>query len=288
MIYVGTCGFSYKDWVGPFYPPKTRPAEMLPVYARRFRAVEIDSSYYGVPTERTVLSMASRTPADFRFSFKAPQTVTHPPDPTAGRVHDDASLLLESIEPMRSAGKLACVLVQFPNALRPDERGREYVRRVIDAFEGVRTVVEFRNGEWQEPATLEMLQAIGASYCNVDMPQLDGLMRPSSDTTGTIGYVRFHGRNAKTWWRGTNVTRYNYFYTTQELVPWADRIAEIEAQAGDTYVFFNNHANGKAAQNAEMLEALLEERYGADAADAIARVAGDADPEQASFDFEVP
>ena len=74
VIYVGTCGFSYKEWIGPFYPAKIKPAEMLPYYAREFRAVEIDSSYYGVPSPRTTESMAGRTPADFRFSFKMPQT----------------------------------------------------------------------------------------------------------------------------------------------------------------------------------------------------------------------
>jgi uncharacterized protein YecE (DUF72 family) len=285
VIYVGTCGFSYKEWIGPLYPPKIKPAEMLPYYAQRFPAVEIDSSYYGVPNVKTVESMARRTPPEFRFSFKAPQTVTHPPEGGATRhVHEDAQLLREALEPMTAVGKLACVLLQFANGFKPEGDARSYVARAIEAFDGFSVVVEFRNRQWQTPETLEFLREHDAGYCNVDMPHLDGLLAPSSDATGGIGYVRFHGRNAKTWWRGSNVTRYDYLYDADELVPWTGRVAEIEAQTKQTYVFFNNHANGKAAKNAEMFEALLDEAYGEQAGEVVAHAKGDA-VEQAAFDF---
>jgi uncharacterized protein YecE (DUF72 family) len=275
VIYVGTCGFSYKDWIGPFYPPKTKPAEMLAYYARAFCAVEIDSSYYGVPASGTVASMAVRTPAGFRFSFKVPQTVTHPPDASFGRIHGDAKLFRESLEPMVRAGKLACVLAQFPNAFKPDGDGERYVARVVDGFEGLPVVVEFRNRLWQRNETIELLRDLGAGYCNVDMPHLEGLLAPSSDAAGSVGYVRFHGRNARMWWQGSNVTRYDYAYAPDELVPWTDRIAEIEAQTKNTYVFFNNHANGQAPRNAEMIASLLDKRYGRQARNVIAHAAGD-------------
>jgi uncharacterized protein YecE (DUF72 family) len=275
VIYVGTCGFSYKDWVGPFYPPKVKAGEMLGYYAREFCAVEIDSSYYGVPSPRTVESMARRTPPDFRFSFKVPQTVTHPSEKAPLHVHDDARLLRQSLAPLESVGKLACVLAQFPNAFKPDGGRESYIERVVDAFEGVPVVVEFRNRLWQRPETIALLRALGAGYCNVDMPRLEGLLGPSSEVTGPVGYVRFHGRNTATWWRGTNVTRYDYSYTPQELVPWTDRIAEIEAQTEQTFVFFNNHANGQAPRNAEMIASLLDERYGAGARNVVAHATGD-------------
>jgi uncharacterized protein YecE (DUF72 family) len=284
VIYVGTCGFAYKDWLGPFYPAKTKPVEMLPFYARAFRAVEIDSSYYGVPGPRSVASMVARTPPGFRFSFKAPQTVTHPADPTSLTVHPDANLLLEGIEPARSAGKLACVLLQFPNAFKPEGNRETYVRHAVESFNGVAVVVEFRNVRWQRPQTLAMLAELGAGYCNVDMPRLEGLLHPSTDVTGPVGYVRFHGRNAKTWWRGTNVTRYDYLYTADELVPWTDRIADIEEQARDTYVFFNNHANAKSARNAEMMGDLLDDRYGTAAAEVVAHAEGGL-PEQPALEL---
>ncbi len=275
MIYVGTCGFSYRDWIGSFYPPKTRPGEMLALYARAFPAVEIDSSYYGVPESRTVESMTRRTPDGFRFSFKAPQTVTHPPDPASLRVHDDAKALVSALQPALAAEKLACVLAQFPNAFRPTLEREEYLRRVVAAFGGLPVVVEFRNRQWQRSETIDLLRELGAGYANVDMPNLEGLLAPSSDVTGAVGYVRFHGRNARTWWKGSNVTRYDYLYSPDELVPWADRIAEIEAQSPDTYVFFNNHANGQAPRNAETIVALLDRRYGPYARDHVAHAPDD-------------
>jgi uncharacterized protein YecE (DUF72 family) len=261
--------------VGPFYPPKIKASEMLGYYAREFSAVEIDSSYYGVPTVQTVESMAARTPESFRFSFKVPQTVTHTPDPGAS-IHDDAGVFCASLQPMLKARKLACVLAQFPNAFKPETHGRDYLRRVADALAGLPLVVEFRNRRWQQPETLELLHRLGIGYCNADMPALEGLLAPSADVTSNVGYVRFHGRNARQWWRGSNVTRYDYEYTPQELVPWTDRIAEIDDRASATYVFFNNHANGRAPRNAEMLAAMLAERYGVRADNAIAKGRGEA------------
>ncbi|MDQ2873218.1 MAG: DUF72 domain-containing protein [Candidatus Eremiobacteraeota bacterium] len=272
MIYVGTCGYSYKDWIGPFYPGKIKPAEMLGHYAQRFAAVEIDASYYGVLAERTIAAMASRTPKQFRFCFKAPQTVTHAPDPNAA-VHPDARAFQGSLQPMRKAGKLGAVLLQFPNGFKPTERTHTYLERLVETFDDLPLVAEFRNREWQNPATLTFLQRLGVGWCNVDMPQLDTLMHPSSDATSRVGYVRMHGRNAAQWWTGTNVTRYQYTYELEELEPWTDRIAEIDAATDETYAFFNNHARGGAAQNAEALEALLELRYGSHASAALAQPA---------------
>jgi uncharacterized protein YecE (DUF72 family) len=268
VIYVGTCGFSYRDWIGPFYPSGTKGRDMLALYGRRFPAVEIDSSYYGVPAASTVAAMNAHTPPAFRFSFKLPQTVTHPSD--RSQLHGDAALLRENLRPVSESGKLACVLAQFPHGFRPERESVSYLKRVVNAFEDLPVVVEFRNAAWQTPETIELLRDAGAGYCNVDMPRLDGLLAPSSDVTSAVGYVRFHGRNTKQWWRGTNVTRYAYEYSTDELVPWTDRIAEIDAQAADTYVFFNNHAAGRAASNAETIEMLLDDRYGDAAATVVA------------------
>jgi uncharacterized protein YecE (DUF72 family) len=266
MIYVGTCGYAYKDWIGPFYPGKIKSAEMLPFYTRRFRAVEIDSSYYGVPAPTTIAAMNARTPPDFRFAFKAPQTVTHAPEGARMRLHPDAALLSENIEPLREAGKLAAVLLQFPNGFKPVGSSQEYLRKIVDGFDGLPLVAEFRHRDWQTPATFELLRELGVGWCNVDLPRYDVLPLPSSDATAQVGYVRMHGRNAAMWWVGDNVTRYDYNYDPGELAAWTDRIAEIDAQTEQTFVFFNNHANGQAAGNAELLEHLLEEHYGDEAA----------------------
>jgi uncharacterized protein YecE (DUF72 family) len=270
VIYVGTCGYSYKDWVGPFYPATIKPAEMLQFYAQRFSAVEIDATYYGVLSEKTVANMAARTPDNFRFCFKVPQTLTHGPV-TEGRIHDDAALFRASVEPMQIAKKLGCALVQFPNAFRPGAQAESHVRRVVEALEGLAVVVEFRNAAWQNGGTFAMLSEIGAGWCNVDMPSLETLMAPGADASGPVGYVRFHGRNAAQWWTGTNVTRYAYDYRPAELEPWVDRIADVAANAQETFAFFNNHARGSAARDAETLEKMLSERYGPAARANLAR-----------------
>jgi uncharacterized protein YecE (DUF72 family) len=264
VIYVGTCGYAYRDWVGPFYPKglqRITPAEYLSFYASRFSAVEIDSSYYHVPKWANVHAMNRKTPPEFRFSFKAPATVTHPPE-VRSRVHDDAKLLADRLSSLRSSGKLVCILAQFPNSFGATETNEEYVRNTVTAFDGIPVVVEFRHRGWQTPRTIAFVRDIGAGYCNVDMPSYPTLLAPSEDATSGIGYVRLHGRNAQTWWTGTNVTRYDYEYGEEELVPWSDRIADLEAQTQQTMVFFNNHARGQAPKNAAMLVKLLSERYG--------------------------
>ena len=268
MIYVGTCGYAYKDWLGPFYPTTTRQNEMLPYYAECFRAVEIDASYYGVLRPETLAAMSTRTPADFRFCFKVPQTVSHPPDSTVKRVHDDASAFVESVAPVGDAGKFGCALLQFPNGFKRTETTEAYLRRAIEALQPLRLVAEFRNREWQTPQTYELLCELGVGWCNVDMPGYETLMRPSSDATSAVGYVRFHGRNASQWWTGDNTSRYDYDYQPGELEPWTDRVAEIDERVEQTYAFFNNHARGNAARNAEMFIDMLRERYG-DAADGV-------------------
>lgn len=268
MIYVGTCGYAYKDWLGPFYPATTKQPEMLHFYSHCFKAVEIDASYYGLLQPTTIARMNANTPRDFRFCFKAPQTVTHPPDITVTRVHDDAQAFAESVMPIVEAGKFGCALIQFPNSFKPTESGEAYFLRVVEALRPLRLVAEFRNREWQTPRTNQLLCDLDVGWCNVDMPSYETLMRAGSDVTCAIGYVRFHGRNAAQWWTGDNTTRYDYDYTNEELIPWTDRLAEIDERVEETYAFFNNHARGNAARNAEAFVDLLRERYG-DAADEV-------------------
>jgi uncharacterized protein YecE (DUF72 family) len=262
MIYVGTCGFSYKDWVGTFYPATIRQSEMLAFYSSCFSAVEVDSSYYGVPTPETIDRMNSRTPETFRFCFKVPQTVSHVPDAGLGRVHPDAQAFVRSVMPILRTKKFGCALLQFPNGFHPNERTERYVRDAIAALQPLPLVAEFRNREWQSAKYYEMLAELGVGWCNVDMPSYETLMHPGSDVTGTVGYVRFHGRNASKWWTGDNTTRYDYDYRADELLPWTDRIADMEEKAKVTYAIFNNHARGNAAKNANLLIDLLRERYG--------------------------
>jgi uncharacterized protein YecE (DUF72 family) len=261
-LYVGTCGYSYADWKGPFYPQTIKAAEMLPYYARHFPAVEIDATYYRVLGSKTFASMANRTPAGFRFSVKLPGSVTHVP-PNGG-VHPDAAAWREGVEPLVASGKFACGLAQFPYGFKPDARSLEYLRTLCASMCDVPLVVEFRNRAWQTDETLQLLRELKVGWTNVDEPQFKGLLRPGADVTSAIAYVRLHGRNYERWWSGDNATRYEYLYSAEELMPWTDRVIDLAAdpKVREVYVYFNNHRRGNAARNAEMLEEMLSEKLG--------------------------
>jgi uncharacterized protein YecE (DUF72 family) len=261
-IVVGTCGYSYKDWVGRFYPEGTKAQAMLPYYAEHFAAVEIDSSYYRIPPAASFASMSARTPPDFRFTVKAPGSVTHLPVDETLEAPDDAKLFRESVQPLIDGGKLAAVLVQFPHAFRPTPQTEHYLRSVREAFEDLQLAVEFRNREWQSASTLELLAELDAAWCNVDEPQFETMVRPSSDVSGPLAYVRFHGRNYKQWWRGSAAERYDYLYTPEELEPWAERVIDMAVQTPRTFVFFNNHRFGQSARNAATFAGMLLARLG--------------------------
>lgn len=234
---------------------------MLSYYAQSFPAVEIDSSYYGVLPDSTIAHMDRVTPPEFRFSFKVPAPITHESESFAGRVSPEARAFARSVAPLMESGKFACALLQFPNSFRPTDKSRDYLRRVAEELEELPLVAEFRHREWQGGDTFALLSELGIGWCNVDMPQFETLLQPASDAIGDIGYVRFHGRNAAQWWSGTNVTRYDYLYSAEELEPWTNRVADVGAQTQRTFVFFNNHARGNSARNARLFTELLAAKH---------------------------
>ena len=260
-IRVGTCGYSYRDWLGRFYPARIRPREMLEFYARRFGAVEIDSSYYRIPAVATCASLARRTPDGFVFTAKAPGSLTHVTVDAEAPSLGDAPLFREALQPLAASGKLGPVLLQFPNAFRPGTRAERHLERLREAFGELDLVAEFRHRDWQAAATLDLLSRLGIGWCNVDEPGFDSLLRPSDDVVGEVAYVRLHGRNAKMWWKGDAAERYEYSYGPEELEPWTARVADMASAARETYVFFNNHRFGNAASNATMFDAMLRSLY---------------------------
>ncbi len=143
-VHIGTCGFSYRDWVGPFYPKGIKSNDMLPFYAERFGTVEIDSTYYAIPRPQLFESMDARTPAGFRFTVKAPGSITHLPADATPK-SDEVAQFLACLEPLRAANKLACVLAQFPNSFRPTPQAFERLAQLRAAWEGINLNVEFRH-----------------------------------------------------------------------------------------------------------------------------------------------
>jgi uncharacterized protein YecE (DUF72 family) len=252
VIYLGTSGYSYKDWVGPWYPAGTASRDMLSLYADRFRAVEINYTYYRQPSARTVAAMARKVPPEFRMVFKANAETTHE------RNRDAAGPFKEGIEPARDAGVFAGVLAQFPYSFRNEPANRDYLKQLAEDFEGCGLVVEFRNRTWSKMSTLDLLRDLGLGFCCVDEPYELGLMPPVAEATTATGYVRFHSRDGKKWYAGAK-ERYDYLYSPEELAEWVPKVKKVGDVTESAYVFFNNCHAGHAAVNAEQFRDMLKD-----------------------------
>jgi uncharacterized protein YecE (DUF72 family) len=271
----------------------TSPEQRLRYYAARFDTVEVDSCYYAIPQRRYAEAWAQRTPEHFVFHMKAyglmtghevdvrslpPELVDFPHAVERGRVRDadpdmvDAAfdLFLDAIEPLRHAGKLGGILMQFPpyfTAKDPKTASRNlaYLDYVADKLKGYRTLVEFRHPSWVAPGrsdeTLAFLSERGLAYVSVDNPQFatGSTMPPLMAATADWAYVRFHGRNADTWFaKGkTAADRFDYLYSTAELEESAPRIQELAADADETFVMFNNNRYDYAQRNAAEIATIL-------------------------------
>lgn len=255
-VFIGTAGFSYKDWKGNFYPGDIRPEAMLAEYARHFPVVEINSTYYAVPPPRRMDSMARRTPAGFQFTVKANREMTH----ETGEGDGVFDRFTEALRPLVDHGKLGCVLAQFPWGFGNTKENRRYLEVLSGRLEGIDTVVEFRNAGWEEDETFDLLSRLGLGYCCVDEPRMKGLVSPRVEVTSRLGYVRFHGRNYETWWGRDRESweRYNYLYKQEELAEWMPRVEDVAEGSDRTYVIFNNHYKGQAPTNARMFERMLQ------------------------------
>jgi uncharacterized protein YecE (DUF72 family) len=250
MIRIGTSGFSYRDWLGPFYPPGLKEREWLPFYAKHFSTVELNVTFYRLPAKRTLEAWIDRTPAGFQFAVKAFRGLTHE------RTSPDFGAFTQMLAPMAEAGKLACVLAQFPPSFRPTPANQAYLERLRDGMGALPFVVEFRSAGWVEPERLEWLRGAGLSIVSVDEPELAGLPPSAALATGPVAYVRFHGRNAAHW-RSAGWQRYDYLYSAGELAEWVPRLLALEAATSQVLVYFNNTPKGQGIENARMLEDLL-------------------------------
>lgn len=255
MIRVGTAGFHYKDWVGPFYPKEEPQSRWLEYYAREFDTCELNYTYYRLPDARQLAGMADRVPDAFRFSLKAFKGITHERE----NVEAHLAGTLEAVTPLQEEGKLGALLLQFPYSFRPDREAVELLETCRAGLPGVPLVAEFRNREWARDRAYDFLRRLEIGFCCVDEPCLPGLMPPVAVSTADISYVRFHGRNAAKWWHHEEAwERYDYSYTQAELAEWVPRIARLDQESEVTYVYTNNHWQGQAVDTARQLRLMLE------------------------------
>jgi uncharacterized protein YecE (DUF72 family) len=237
---------------------------MLAFYARRFPTVEVNFTYYRMPTARTTAAMVKKAPG-LVFTVKLPGEITH-----EGKLTREAvKQYRDGVEPMLAAGVLGCVLAQFPWGFKYTPEAMAFLTELGKRLGDLKPVAEFRNAAWATDAVYKELKRLNVGFCNVDEPHLRGLMPATDVVTSEIAYFRFHGRNAKEWWKHDEAAqRYNYLYKQDELAEWVPRVKKAAAKAETTYIFMNNHPLGQAVVNAEMMMEMLGEHFksGGDAA----------------------
>jgi uncharacterized protein YecE (DUF72 family) len=294
-ILVGTC-----SWTDPtliesqrFYPDWVRSAEArLQYYSSRFPIVEVDSSYYALPNEKTTGLWAKRTGDRFLFDIKAFRLFTQHPTPhhalpkdvrqaLPNQLREKANLYVpdlpqevieeiwkrfeQALLTLDSAGKLGVVLFQFPPWFYPGNEHRDYILQCKEKLPQYRIAVEFRHNSWLNEKnierTLTFLRENGLSYVCVDEPQgFKSSMPPLAEATSDIGLIRFHGRNRETWERKgiTATERFNYLYREEELKEWLPKVRELAAKTQQLHVLFNNCYADKAVVNAQQIRLMLD------------------------------
>ena len=287
-IRVGTAGWTDKTLIDSGWYPEdaSNPEKRLRYYATQFPLVEVDSAYYALPAERTAEAWADRTPAHFTFNVKAFSLFTQHPTPVralptdlreeagkAGKervylkdvdpkLTDEAwSRFLAALEPLRSAGKLGAILLQFPPWFPIGRANKQYILDCAGRAAPDRVCVEFRNRTWMtednQKETLDFLSAHHLPYVCVDEPQgYPNSIPPVLAATSDLAVVRLHG-HSEHWDAKTVQERFNYRYSDKELKTWAGNVEQLAADADETHVVFNNCYRDYAHVNAQRLEGLL-------------------------------
>ena len=243
-----------------FYPARVKSGDKLAWYARFFMVVEVNVSSYRIVPPRTYAKWADTTPRSLIFDVKAFGELTHFRDPPPDETF---SAFRASYEPLREDGRLGAVLYQFPPRFANTPVSRIYLRRVAAAMAGDLTAIEFRNHTWltaeSAAQTFALLQELGLAYAIADEPQIphDTVPPIVAVTNPALAYVRLHGRNVESWYRGSGGSRYDYDYSADELQDWARIVSGLAQQAQTVHVLFNNNAQGAGTLNALALGHLL-------------------------------
>jgi uncharacterized protein YecE (DUF72 family) len=274
LLRIGTSSFSEADWVGPFYPAGTRPAEYLKYYATRFDTVEIDASYYAIPRRRAVEAWAKNTPNGFLISAKFPRSIVHGgdgprPDPRVVLVPDrtfgDRDRFLEAMSAL--GPRLGPLVLQFPYFSKEAFSSSAMFFDRLDHFLeslpiGFRYAVEIRNRAWLKPALGNLLKKHGAALVLVDqawMPHGDEVAKMIDPVTTGFAYIRLLGDRKEIEavtdrWDRIVIDR------TERLMRWAAVIRQFLDNGLETMVYANNHYAGYAPDTAETLREMIDNR----------------------------
>ena len=256
MLYCGTSGFSYDDWVGIYYPRVLPRKNWLSYYAQEFNALELNSTYYALPDVSMMESLVRKTGGGFLFSVKANQEMTHKRQ--AGR--EVFKAFIQILQPLIHANKLGCILAQFPYSFNRSAANLKYLQCFYEWIGELPLVVEFRNSAWLNQEMLSWMRERKIGFCCVDEPQLPQLLPPVAEVTSDISYIRFHGRNAAKWWQHDEAwERYDYTYKEEELWEWLPKIATMSKTAQNTFIFANNHWRSQAVDTIRQVRSMLDQ-----------------------------
>lgn len=283
---VGTASWTDKSLTETGWYPASAdtPEKRLRYYAEQFDLVEVDSTYYHPPSERTARLWVDRTPKGFVFNVKAFSLLTgHPtrpgalykdlrPDTDKANVYPDDlpaqtyeevwTRFLSAVEPLAEAGKLGALLFQFPPWFTARRSSREQLLEVAARCDPLPIAVELRHRSWfdgdEAGRTLDFLRKHRLPYVNVDMPQgHPSSVPPLAEATADLALVRFHGRSER--WTSKDIQeKYRYRYDESELAEWVPRLRALAAEARETHVLMNNCHRDDAQRNATQLIGLLD------------------------------
>jgi uncharacterized protein YecE (DUF72 family) len=264
-VRLGTCSFADEGLLTRWYPRGvSTPKARLGYYAERFDTVEVDSPYYHLPDPKVTGNWALRTPPEFVFHVKAHKTMTGHEEAEQEQAFAD---FRRSLEPLELSGKLRSILLQYHPRFVKSEEAKDELSNVAALLDPLVPVIEFRHRSWLEEDersdTFDFLERNGLAYVSVDAPptRASNVLPPVATATHRVAYVRFHGRNVKTWniKAEKSSERFNWMYEPEELAEWVPRLAELADAADEVYAMFNNNRDDFAPRSAVLLRGLLDE-----------------------------
>jgi len=258
--YVGTAGWSYKDWEGIVYPiRKGAGFHALRFLSEYINMVEINSTFYRPPVLRISLSWTKKVEEfpEFMFAVKLHQVFTHSRKDASQKDVDEFKM---GIEPLRAHDRLGAILIQFPWSFANTVANMHYLVNLFELFADYPLALEVRHGTWSDQRFFDILVEHKVGYVNIDQPVIGNSIAPSTITTNPdFSYVRLHGRNYQNWFKeeAGRDARYNYLYSKSELDDWVERIKKLGKKSDKVFVITNNHYRGQAMANALQIKNMI-------------------------------
>lgn len=251
-VWIGTSGFSYLDWIGPFYPEGIRPNRMLGHYVRHFPIVELNFTYYKTPTPGMLLRLCRHVPEGFQFLIKIPGSLSHEENP------EDLELFQDAIQAVNERAALAGLLCQLPQATHDKPGHRRWIESLAGELGQFKLAVEFRHRSWAKPEVNAWLADLGLDLVSVDAPDIPALYPRGLVQSSDRIYVRLHSRSSANWY-SDDKSRYDYYYPDSEMAEWVRLLARADRTASTAYVLFNNCMRSQAVENAKKMARIMKQ-----------------------------